>query len=517
VSATPSDARHGTALHGPPELDDPMVAPLTADDRSDAEVARTAGSRRAHPLLAPASVVLLGFFISLVLFLARGVMQSESGAYSAGIIVTLIALVSVGVFWWLQRRHPDEPFLFKVLLAGLLFKFLCSYLRFLTLKVGYNGIGDAFDYDNFGHRWADAVLGGYTRPQLADASETNFVRYLTGVVYVGLGGPTIIGGFLVYGCAAFWGAYLWYRAAVEALPNLNKRLFLLIVMFLPSIAFWPASIGKEAVMNLGLGGMAYGSSLLLRRRGVGAVALLAPSTFLVLQVRPHLAAIFGIALATAYVLGRVTSNRRMVAPGLTRIVGVIVVIGLAAVTAKQAADFLNLQGGISRSSIEQGLAAQSSRNTEGGSSFDTPNAKLSVTSLPGSLFTTLFRPLPYEATSGFIAIAALENAAILGFAVLRIRSLGWSLRNIRKQPFIMFCLVIVVIYGAIFSSFGNFGLLVRQRSLALPAFFAILAIDPPRKKAKSLDGRVDDARALPLPPPARRELVGAGYGNGARR
>ncbi len=342
------------------------------------------------------------------------------------------------------------------------------------------------------------------------------MRYLTGVVYVGLGGPTIIGGFLVYGYAAFWGAYLWYRAAADSLPLLNRRVFLIVVMFLPSIAFWPASIGKEAVMNLGLGGMAYGASMLLRRRALGAVLTLGPSTLLVLQVRPHLAAIFGIALATAYVFGRVKSDRRMVAPGLTRMIGVIVVIGLAAVTAKQAADFLNLQGGISKSSIEQGLAVQSTRNTSGGSSFDTPNAKLSVTSLPGSLFTTLFRPLPYEASSGFIAIAALENAAILGFTILRLRSLGWSLRNLRKQPFVMFCLVIVLIYGAIFSSFGNFGLLVRQRSLALPAFFALLAIDPPRTRAKSLDG--SGARAAPRPPPsARRELAGAGVGSGVRR
>jgi hypothetical protein len=504
VRPTPARTFHPSDVDG-------VAGPLAADDRGAGQL-RHAGSRRPHRLLAPVAVVLLGCFISLVLFLARGVMQSESGSYAAAIVVPLVAFVSIGAFWWLQRRHRDEPFLFQLLIVGMLFKFLCSYLRYLTLKVGYGGIGDAFGYDSFGRDWARAVFGGYTRPQLSDASQTNFIRYLTGIVYVGMGGPSIIGGFLLYGYAAFWGAYLWYRAAADSLPRLNRRLFLCVVMFLPSIAFWPASIGKEAVMNLGLGGMAYGASLLLRRRAVAAVLLLGPSTLLVNQVRPHLAAIFGIALATAYVLGRVKSDRRMVAPGLTRLVGIVVVIGLAAVTAKQAASFLNLQGGISKSSIEQGLAAQSTRNTSGGSSFDSPNAKLSITSLPGSLFTTLFRPLPYEASSGFIAIAALENSAILGFALLRIRSLGWSLRNVRKIPFIMFCLVIVLIYGAIFSSFGNFGLLVRQRSLALPAFFAMLSIDSPKRRQTTED--VPTTVAVPLPPPTarerERELVGAG-------
>jgi hypothetical protein len=489
------------------------VPPLAADDRGPTEL-RAAGSRRAHPLLAPASVFLLGCFISLVLFLSRGVMETDSGAYSAGIILPLIALVSIGIFWWLRRRHPDEPFLFRLLIAGMLFKFLCSYLRFLTLKIGYNGIGDAFGYDRFGHQWADAVTGGYTRPQLSNASETNFIRYLTGVVYVGLGGPTIIGGFLIYGYAAFWGSYLWYRAAADSLPTLNKRLFLCIMMFLPSIAFWPSSIGKEAVMILGLGGIAYGASLLLRRRGLVAMVLVIPSFLLVNVVRPHLAAIFGLALAPAYVLGRVKGDRRAFAPGLTRLVGIAAVIGLAVVTASQAADFLDLEGGISRSSIEERLAEQSQRNTSGGSTFDTPPARLSITGLPESLFTTLFRPLPYEASSGFMAIAALENAAILGFAVLRLRSIGRSLRNFRKTPFIMFCVVIVVIYGAIYSSFGNFGLLVRQRSLALPAFFVLLAVDSPRRRST-----VERVRApvdvLVRPIRRERELAGVGAAVGA--
>jgi hypothetical protein len=339
-------------------------------------------------------------------------------------------------------------------------------------------------------------------------------------VYVGIGGPSFIGGFLIFGYGAFWGAYLWYRAAADAIPTLNKRLFLGIVLFLPSIAFWPSSIGKEAVMILGLGGMAYGASLLLRRRGVQAVLVLVPAALLVNVVRPHLAAIFGLALAAAYVLGRVKSDRRMVAPGITRLFGIAAVIGLSIVTANQAADFLDLEGGISRSSLEEGLARQSARNTTGGSSFD-PNARLSIESLPASLWTTLFRPLPYEADDGFIAIAALENAAILGFSVLRIRSLGWSVRNIRKVPFVMFCFVVVLIYGAIYSSFGNFGLLVRQRSLALPAFFALLSIDSPKRRnravptagARALGAGPDDvarADAVARARPERRELVAVG-------
>ncbi len=428
---------------------------------------------RRRPDFRPVVILGLCALFGVVLVIARGIVNGKPGSYSAVTVVPLLVVLGLPALSWLKRRHPDEPYLYKLLLAGLVFKLICSFLRYLTLKVGYGGVGDAAQYDSFGRRWSEAVLNGYERPQLADASQTNFVRYLTGILYVGTGGPTIIGGFLVYGYAAYWGSYLWFRAAADSIPSLNKRMFLGIVMFLPSIAFWPSSIGKEALMNLGLGGMAYGSSLLLRRRPLPAVLVLAPAALLVNVVRPHLTAIFGIGLSVAYLFGRLRSDRPMVAPGLTRLVGIVVVLGASAVFVQSAAEFLDIQGGISKSSIEDRLAVQSGRNDSGGSQFDTPPPQLSVGSLPMSLFTVLFRPLPYEASSGFMAISALENSIILGAALLRIRSLGASVRNLRKEPFLLFCLLAVIMYGAVFSSFGNFGLLVRQRSLALPAFFVL--------------------------------------------
>ncbi len=486
---------------------------------------------RRRPEFRPMVILGLVLVFGLVLVVTQAILNGEPGEYSAVTVVPLLVVLGLPVLAWLKRRHPDEPYLFKLLLAGLIFKLICSLLRYLTLKVGYGGVGDASQYDNFGRRWAAAFFGGYERPQLADASQTNFVRYLTGILYVGTGGPTIIGGFLVYGYAAYWGSYLWFRAAADSIPTLNKRMFLGIVMFLPSIAFWPSSIGKEALMNLGLGGMAYGSSLLLRRRPLPAVLVLAPSALLVNVVRPHLTAIFGIGLSVAYLFGRLRSDRPMVAPGLTRMVGIVVVLGASAVFVQSAAEFLDIQGGISRSSIEDRLAVQSGRNDSGGSQFDTPPPQLSVSSLPMSLFTVLFRPLPYEASSGFMAISALENSIILGAALLRIRSLGASVRNLRKEPFLLFCLLAVIMYGAVFSSFGNFGLLVRQRSLALPAFFVMFCrqsrgqieqLASERRRhgqrrrgrvrwiADPSDGSTADPGAESATPPPTGRLVGAG-------
>ena len=105
---------------------------------------------------------------------------------------------------------------------------------------------------------------GWTRDrgagaQLDNIRKTNFLRWFTGVVYY-LFGTDMIAGFIVFGLIAFVGSYLWYRATVEAVPFLDRRLYFLIVMFVPSILFWPSSIGKEALMQFAIGSAALGTA-----------------------------------------------------------------------------------------------------------------------------------------------------------------------------------------------------------------------------------------------------------------
>jgi hypothetical protein len=51
----------------------------------------------------------------------------------------------------------------------------------------------------------------------------------------------------------------------------------------------------------------------------------------------------------------------------------------------------------------------------------------------------------------------------------------------------LFCWVFTAIYAMAFSSFSNFGLLVRQRSLVLPALYVLVAVDPRRARLMPAD------------------------------
>jgi hypothetical protein len=82
----------------------------------------------------------------------------------------------------------------------------------------------------------------------------------------------MVTGFLVFGLLALIGSYLWYRATVESVPNIDRRLYLGLVLFLPSMAYWPSGIGKESLMQLAIGMVALATAHVLRQRLVTGIS-----------------------------------------------------------------------------------------------------------------------------------------------------------------------------------------------------------------------------------------------------
>ena len=132
-------------------------------------------------------------------------------------------------------------------------------------------------FDIYGRRYSDFWLGHVnTVPTLDNVRKSNFLRWFTGVVYY-LFGTDMIAGFMVFGLIAFVGSYLWYRAAVRRRSRSSTSgSTSSIVMFVPSILFWPSSIGKEALMQFAIGSTALGTAHLFNGKLVRGV-LVGPS------------------------------------------------------------------------------------------------------------------------------------------------------------------------------------------------------------------------------------------------
>ncbi len=123
----------------------------------------------------------------------------------------------------------------------------------------YGGGADSARYDDAGERISAALRAGLPWVAHGPFPGTAFIEGFTGYVYLLLG-PTLIGGFLFFSWLGFWGLLLFQRAFATALPDGDARRYALLVLFLPSLLFWPSSIGKEAWMTLALGLGAYGAA-----------------------------------------------------------------------------------------------------------------------------------------------------------------------------------------------------------------------------------------------------------------
>jgi hypothetical protein len=415
--------------------------------------------------------------ICLLMVVATGRMQNAAIGRILIPAAGILAAIAFGQV--LARRHPDEPWLPTLLIAGVVVKLGASMVRFYTLVGEYGTHGDASVYDDYGRRLAHAWISGGAVPDYTSGASggTVWVRWFTGIVYY-VFGSNILNGFLIFSLLALVGTYFWYRAAVEAVPFLNKRLCFLLLFFAPSIAFWPSSIGKEALMQLGLGCVALGSAKLLKQRLFQGIVIALPGAWLLYNVRPHLLAFATFAAGIAYVMGRVRRGRGGAeSTSLFRPVGMVIVALLAFFALSQAAQFLGMKD-FSLNSIEGELTQQTGRTSQGGSEVATGKVSLTPLSVPQGMVKVLLQPFPWEVETRIQLLASLECAALAVFILCRFRSLTFSLTRARSTPFLIYCWTFVLLYAITFSAIANYGLLTRQRSLALPAFFVLLAVEP---------------------------------------
>ena len=120
--------------------------------------------------------------------------------------------------------------------------------RYYVAYVVYDGATDAERYNlaaAFQYRsWREGVVTW----DLATARGTQYMELITTAVYTVIG-PTTLAAFFVYSAFAFWGVYLLYRAFRVALPDGDHRRYAYLVFLLPSMLYWPSSIGKEAWLH----------------------------------------------------------------------------------------------------------------------------------------------------------------------------------------------------------------------------------------------------------------------------
>ena len=421
-----------------------------------------------------------GILITIVIVGAFSILPQTStyDTWGALIVGPILFAISVPIL----ARHADrerDRRLFWLLVLALAAKLLGALARVYVTEEVYLGVADATGYHGDGIRLSASFRQGVFTTGLEDLTGTEFISLFTGIVYTFIG-PTQLGGFLVYSWLAFWGLFLFYRAFVIAVPEGRTRSYARLLFFMPSLLYWPSSIGKESWMIFTLGIAAFGAARLLTGRTWHGIFLAGLGLWMAGLVRFHVAGLFAVALAVAYILKRPSEEHRR-RSRLGRGLALATVGVLAIVLVLQAEKFVESTGLQPRQGFTSALQEVSERTSQGGSEIQ-PSIVRSPLTAPIGACTVLFRPLPIEANNAQALLAALEGTFLLGLCVLRFRWILAALHSFRRQAYVTLSVAYAAVFILAFSAIANLGILARQRVQLLPFFLVLLCIPPRRKR-----------------------------------
>jgi hypothetical protein len=432
------------------------------------------------------------FVLSLFLYSPTADLAASADAYNiiGGIlVVALIIPISLPILKRESLRQGDRRVL-VLLVVALSLKIIFSLARHYVAFDLYQGSADAAGYHGNGIRIMEMFRDGNFDSGLPSLSDTNFIKFLTGVVYTIIG-PSSIGGFLIFSWLAFWGLFLCYRAFVIAVPDGQSRSYGRLLFFFPSLLFWPSSIGKEAWMLFAIGIFAFGSARVLSGRALRGLPIAALGLWLGTLIRPHVPAMLGGALVVAFLVGRRYEKFRPIRPAVKiATLAILVAGGLVLLTQAEGflkSDLTSLEG------ITSTLESVSNRSAHGGSEFDPPVVR-SPLDLPAAFGTVLFRPFVFEANNALALLSAVEGLLLLLFSLKRLPWILAAFKRLRREPYIAQAIVYTLLFVIAFSSLPNFGLLARQRVQLYPFYFVLLCIAPVKKRLeKAQEHNISDA------------------------
>lgn len=406
----------------------------------------------------------------LFLFFVWGNMGIETQS-----TVVYLAIIGVGslILYDLLIRPVDPSFTPKFFWAALGAKLFGSFARYMILWKLYHGVGDAVGY----HGKGKFVAQFFKRGDFSLMAEypplgTYAMIHLSGLIYSVLP-PSMLGMFFWCAFFAFAGSVFYYRAYLAAFPDGNRIRFRWIVFFLPSILFWPSSLGKDAVVYAGLGLAFWGLASFYRQGKI--MGLLGTATGLIVAgvIRPHVALFVLVAGAVTYGVGLLFFVRKR---PMVWWAGIMIFAFLATIVTRMAIPYFE-RAGLSDFSIEEIRSFYEFRQqaTLQGGSKAIPPVVFSLAGPIAAIPYVLFRPLLFEARSLQMAVASIESLVWLVLFFRWRQTFMDRMRRIFTDPFTLHLVVFVWIMMMAHTIAGNLGIIARQRTVFLPLIWMLFS------------------------------------------
>jgi hypothetical protein len=423
------------------------------------------------------------------------------GASGATIVLMVaIGALLISALGRTMRREVDEKWLATWITVGFLAKMGGTFARYYMVLVLY-GAGDSLRYYTVAVRLAGEWRNGVIPPLSGNGSlGTQVVEGVTGGLFA-IATPSLLGGFVIYAMISYLGQLGLYAAFRRWAQPYQLKPYAFLVFFLPTYAFWPSSIGKDALVVLFLGVCAYSISRLLESFEFRWVLPVAISLGALGVIRIHIAALVAIALVGAVIVSKLRIGAGFLAKGrkfltfagaaAAVVLAVTLIPDIVGLELNDPDDIVPFTNEITRRTSEDGTVASG-------------NPVRSVVDVPAAIALVLFRPFVFEATELQHVLAAAETTLVLFLFIWKLPTMIRYWRQWRRNGYLVFCTLYTLAFAIAFSVVRNLGIIARQRGQVLAFFLAVvigLGWDESRRAKRE---RIEATQMPPEP-----ELVGA--------
>lgn len=425
-------------------------------------------------------VTVLGIImVSLYAIALAWALESQSyNVWGSLLIAPIIGAVNIILIWQAGKREED-PWIARLLVVAFTLKMLGSFARYFMVFVLYGGGGDANRYNIYAITQYELWRKGHFVWEPGGKAGTQNLELITTAVYTVIG-PSPLAGFLVFASFAFWGCFFIYRAFRIALPTGDHRLYAALLFLLPSLLFWPSSIGKESWLILWLGMGALGVARAFARLP-WAWTLITLGAAGTAMIRPHVTVLLVVGVFVAQMLKPVGMHAIGM---LHKVLGLGVVAGAILLFTTQSAEFLGIED-LDAGAVADTIEWASGQTAQGGSAFE-PIPLENPLGVPAAIGTILFRPFPWEASGLPMLMQSAEGLFLLGLCWWRRASIFQLWKTIVSNPYVAFTVAYSLAFTLAFAGFSNFGILARQRTLMIPFILTILALPVPESQSSKM-------------------------------
>ncbi len=271
-----------------------------------------------------------------------------------------------------------------------------------------------------------------------------------------------------FGFLGFIYAYLFFRENITVKIKVFKFFdFLYLILFLPNMHFWTASLGKGSIIFFGLMLFAYAINKPKERMYKLIFALL-----IIYFVRPHVFLFVAVGIVLGYM-----SGKEKIAFWKKLMVYIILVGGLL-IAQDQILNVVGLEDSDNViGDFENFSETRAEGLSESGSGVD-----ISSYPLPLKLFTFWFRPLFFD-SGGFLSlIISFENLLYL-FLFFKILNINFIKFLFKSEVVVKMSLVVFLLSSfAMTFIMSNLGIIMRQKSMVMYfAFFCDLLLSSSEK------------------------------------